>query len=246
MVLSIAAGQTLKDEMNAFMYAIGRLLTEVDKGSFEPNWFMEGIAGNSSTGSVLSVNQLGPKHPPPARFELQDSGPKDNALQEDEPQDRDQQDGEPPEDEPQQKEPLPSSTLLKKGTRDELPSSSSSEDEVSTADEGPQRRKQRSGPRPLEGKPGNKRKGRNGQRKTRLPQGPLRVPDLPVVDKANQKPSNPPIRVVHEDKSLEVGVKATLYRGVSSSDPLEYEFKAWKGTVSYQHARLHIPNPSFR
>lgn len=43
MALSIAAGQTLEDELNAFMYSIGSLLANVPKESMEPHWFMGGM-----------------------------------------------------------------------------------------------------------------------------------------------------------------------------------------------------------
>lgn len=106
------------------------------------------------------------------------------------------------------------------------------EEEGSTDDEGSRGGKHGSGLRTAKPKP-KKRPGRNARKKTQPhPEGPQRVPDLPAVDIVYKKLSNPLIRVAHEEKTIEVGVKAELFRSLSSSPPLEYEFKAWRGTVS--------------
>jgi hypothetical protein len=61
----------------------------------------------------------------------------------------------------------------------------------------------------------------------------MRAPDLPIVAVAEKpKRSTPQIPIAPADKSIEVGIKATLYRATPENSPLQYEFKSWKGLVS--------------
>jgi hypothetical protein len=121
----------------------------------------------------------------------------------------------------------------KKKTPPPSSSSSSSEDTEVTEDKEGRGRKRKT--RKSKSKPGSKGKGgkgRNRQNKKKQPQQPLRAPDLPIVAVTeNHKRSNPPIRVIPQEKSIEVGVKAALCGAMPDRPPLEYEFKSWKGTV---------------
>jgi hypothetical protein len=80
------------------------------------------------------------------------------------------------------------------------------------------------------------RSGRRSKRsggKSRKKQGLSKLlPDLPLVPlKVNPKPIHRPL-LPREYKTVEVGVKATLYRASLEGRHLEYEFKASRGRVS--------------
>jgi hypothetical protein len=111
------------------------------------------------------------------------------------------------------------------------------EDDEFTNDEGRGRGKGKKGGSGTDqsGDGGMGHKGRKGRGKKKSPQESFRAPDLPVVVVTeNHRRSNPPIRVIPDDTCTEVRIKASLYRATPESHPLEYEFKAWKGTVSPQ------------
>jgi hypothetical protein len=90
------------------------------------------------------------------------------------------------------------------------------------------------------------RKSQYARRKTRQTRESMRAPDLPTIPihavTHKFKQSNPPIRVA-EEKSVEVGIKAHLYRASPSSLAVEYEFKSQKGTVHPSFAFIALTNP---
>jgi hypothetical protein len=78
-----------------------------------------------------------------------------------------------------------------------------------------------------------KKGGRKGRNDKKPPPRSGRAPDLPIVAVTEKPKRSPPqIPVAPADKSIEVGIKANLYRATPENPPLAYEFKSWKGTVS--------------
>jgi hypothetical protein len=202
-----------------------------------------GYDGNDPTSNVQSDHFSGPTHlqstkPYTQDGEMKDKEPEDSGMMGGEPQNGELKESElrdkehKDELEPQDVEEQNSGPSKARGRRRRAESVSSYY--KSTDSEGSQPPKGQSGLRTLKPKLRTTRRSRNAARKTNLYEAAQRVPDLPTpaIDKEIQKKSNRPIQVVREGKVVEVGVKAALYRSLSSSPPLEYEFKALKGTVS--------------
>ena len=108
-------------------------------------------------------------------------------------------------------------------------------------------RKKRSGIRTVKSKEERGRKGHNSQRKTQGPKPPVRVPDLPkVASMGALKRSTPPTTVIHDEMSIEAGIKVALYRASPESGAMDYEFRSWKGTMSSSVCSLTSIDPSDR